>query len=377
MINDTLFMRRAIELARRGEGLTRPNPPVGAVVVKSGRIVGEGWHRKAGGPHAEILALRQAGEAARGATLYVTLEPCCTHGRTPPCTDAVLAAGIRRVVAACRDPNPRHAGRGLRLLKRRGLDVVSGVAGGEAGRLVEPFAKWITRRRPFVTLKLAVTLDGRIADAEGRSRWITGEASRKRVQALRRRADAILTGVNTVNADDPSLLPRPARGRRPWRVVVDTRGRVNPDARIFHDEAAGRTMLATTAEAGAALAHVILPGRKNGRVDLAKLLQELAALDILHVVCEGGGQLAASLLGEKLVDELWLFVAPRILGGGETKPAVGGAGWMLKQAPVCRIVSCERVGEDVLLIARPQAGGRKAEAGRRRTKGAGRKSGGS
>lgn len=352
MKSDRTFMQRAIALARRGEGLTRPNPPVGAVLVRRGRIVGEGWHRKAGGPHAEIVALRRAGVAARGATLYVTLEPCSTHGRTPPCTEAVLGAGIRRVVVACRDPNPKHAGRGLRLLRQRGVEVLCGVEAEPAAKLIEPFAMWITRRRPFVTLKLAESLDGRIADARGRSQWLTGAASRRLVHALRRRADAVMVGVGTVNADDPSLLPRPEKGRKPWRVVVDTKGRINVDAKMLTDAAASRTFIATSSDAMAALGQVILLEPRRGRIPLARLMRELAGLGMLHVVCEGGGELAASLVRENLVDEIQLFIAPKIIGGRDATPAMGGPGWPLARAPGWRIRSCERVGADVLITAR-------------------------
>lgn len=337
---DVPWMRRAIALARRGEGLTRPNPPVGAVVVKDGRVVGEGWHRKAGGPHAEVHALRQAGAAARGATIYVTLEPCSTWGRTPPCTEAVLAAGIVRVVAACADPNPKHAGRGLRLLRRQGLETRTGVCREEALELIEPFSAWIRTRRPWVTLKLASTLDGRIADAAGHSKWITGAAARTSVQALRRRADAIMVGVGTVNADDPCLLPRPARGRKPFRVVVDSSGRADPRAQVFTDEAAERT-LRFSAPAGQ-------------RVPLAAVMKDLGKRGLLHVVCEGGGELAAGLLRAKLVDELRLYIAPKVIGGHGAVPSFAGAGWPLAAAPQFAVRTVERMGEDVLMILRPR-----------------------
>jgi diaminohydroxyphosphoribosylaminopyrimidine deaminase/5-amino-6-(5-phosphoribosylamino)uracil reductase len=351
--NDFKFMQRAIELAKRGEGLTRPNPPVGAVVVKNGRIIGEGWHKKAGGPHAEIFALGEAGDEARGATIYVTLEPCSTHGRTPPCTDAILAAGISRVVVACKDPNPKHAGSGLKLLEKHGVKVEAGVCADDADALIEPFAKWITKKRPFVTLKLAMTLDGKIADAKGTSRWITGPASRKLVHDLRRRADAIMVGVNTVNADNPSLLPVPARGRKPWRVVLDTQGRIDVNAKSLSDD---QTILVTDEIRNTVLTrHVLFLARRKGRVPLPETLRELAVCyNVMHVVCEGGGELAASLIREKLVDELWLFIAPKIIGGKDAKPVIGGAGWLLKNAPEFSVREVARVGEDILVKARPR-----------------------
>ncbi len=345
-------MQRALALARRGQGLTRPNPPVGAVVVKGGRAVGEGWHRKAGGPHAEVYALRAAGARARGATLDVTLEPCSTFGRTPPCTDALLAAGIARVVVATSDPNPAHAGRGLRLLARRGLVVTSGVCGVEARALIEPFALRILKRRPFVTLKLGVTLDGRIADRRGKSKWITGPAARRHVQALRRRVDAILVGAGTVRADDPQLTPRPAAGRRPLRVVVSQAGRLPPRARLFTDERAADTLVYVPAAAAAVpVGRATVVATRGARVSLSAVLEDLARRGVMHVLCEGGGELAAALLRAGLVDEVQWIVAPRLLGA-TGRPAVGGAGWPLAAAPQWKITDVQRVGDDVLLVAR-------------------------
>lgn len=351
--DDLRFMLRAIALARRGEGLTRPNPPVGAVVVRDGRIVGEGWHRKAGGPHAEVHALRAAGEKARGATVYVTLEPCSTHGRTPPCTGALIAAGVKRVVVASLDPNPKHAGRGLTLLRKAGIAVTTGVAEAEACALIEPFSKWILTKRPWVTLKLGMTLDGRIADAAGRSRWITSPASRREVQNLRRRADAILIGRETARADDPSLLPVPPRGRKPWRVVVDTNGSLPATLRVFTDEANERTLLATTRGEPSAT-RLVLPASK-GHVSLRALLRELGRRGLLHVVCEGGGELASALWRDGLVDEAWLFLAPKLLGGS-ARPAFGGTGWPLARAPELEVREVRRVGPDTLIVARPKKG---------------------
>lgn len=357
---DVRWMRRALELARRGEGLTRPNPPVGAVVVRGGRVVGQGWHRRAGGLHAEPIALRAAGRRARGATLYVTLEPCCTRGRQPPCTDAILAAGIARVVAAIRDPNPKHRGRGLRRLAAAGVEVVEGVCRAEAEELLAPFARWITTGRPYVTLKLGLTLDGRIADAEGKSRWITSPRARAMVQAMRRRADAILVGRATVERDDPSLLPRPGRGRRPWRVVVARGGDVPLSAQVLNDAAASRTLIAVTArctaEREAALrakgADVVrLPETEDG-VDLAALMEELGRRGVLHVLCEGGGALAGSLVRAGLADAFEFFMAPRLLGAS-ARPAIGG-GWPLSSAPTLRWTDVRRLGRDLHLRALPR-----------------------
>ena len=349
---DERWMQRALALARRGQGLTRPNPPVGAVVVRGGRAVGEGWHRKAGGPHAEVFALRAAGARARGATLYVTLEPCSTFGRTPPCTDAIQAAGIARVVVATADPNPRHAGRGLRLLARLGLEVSSGICSAEAQALIEPFALRMLKRRPFVTLKLGVTLDGRIADRRGKSKWITGPAARRHVQALRRRVDAILVGAGTVRADDPQLTPRPAAGRRPLRVVVSQSGRLPARAQLFTDDRATDTLVYVPAAAVASTAgRATVVTVRRSRVSLSAVLKDLARRDVMHVLCEGGGELAAVLLRAGLVDELQWIVAPRLLGA-TGRPAVGGPGWPLAGAPPWKITTVQRVGDDVLLVAR-------------------------
>lgn len=352
---DRRWMRRALELAARGEGLTRPNPPVGAVVVRDGRVVGEGWHRAAGGPHAERLALAQAGTQAWGATLYVTLEPCSTWGRTPPCTDAIIDAGIRRVVAACSDPNPRHRGRGFAILRRRGIAVNVGLERAPAVRLIEGFAMWVTAQRPWITLKLAMSLDGRIADASGRSRWITSAASRRRAHAERRRADAIMVGVGTVQADDPRLLPRPSMGRAPWRVVLDTAGRTPPGARVLTDAHAAHTLVLVgetceparcrrLARGGATVERVPID-RTTGRVDLAAAVRTLAPRGILRMLCEGGSKLAGALVACGLTDELLLMYAPRVLGA-DAKPAVGASGWALPASPQFRLAEHGRCGDD-------------------------------
>ncbi len=335
MDKHTQFMQRALALARRGQGLTRPNPPVGAVLVQGGEIIAEGWHKKAGGPHAEVNCLRQVKglkpDRLESATLYVTLEPCSTHGRTPPCTDLIIERGIRRVVAACRDPNPAHAGRGFRRLRRAGVEVTTGVCRSEAERLIAPFARRMLCGMPYVTLKLGVTLDGRIADADGTSQWITGPQARKKVQELRRAADAVLVGAGTVRRDDPSLLPRPARGRAPWRAVVGSG--IPENSKVLTDEAAGRTLLL------------------NG--PLEKALRDLAGeQQVMHVLCEGGGELAGSLIRAGLVDEFAVFMAPSLLGGTGF-PMVGKKGWSLAEMPRLSFQALEKCGEDVFIRAVP------------------------
>lgn len=354
-------MRRAIELARQSEGYTRPNPPVGSVVVKNGRLIGEGRHTCAGCAHAEVEALNACSASPRGATLYVTLEPCCTHGRTPPCTERILREGIRRVAVGCHDPNGCHCGKGLELLAKRGVEVVYGVCEEEAQELIAPFSKHIVTGYPFVTLKLAMTLDGRIADRAGSSKWITGEEARAEVQRLRRRADAILVGAGTVCADNPSLLCRIPGGEKLMRVVVDATGRVPAKAQVFTDEAASRTLVATTPEAAAlksaawrrhgAQVWTFTPD-KTGRIPLKRLLKWLGDEGYLHVVCEGGSRLAGALHDAGLVDEYQLFYAPAILGDVHAVSGVAGQGSLLKRLERLRIVELRRVGDDVLVRAR-------------------------
>jgi diaminohydroxyphosphoribosylaminopyrimidine deaminase/5-amino-6-(5-phosphoribosylamino)uracil reductase len=354
------WMRRALELARQGEGLTRPNPPVGAVVVSRGKIVGEGFHPRAGEPHADVYALRVAGARARGATLYVTLEPCSTWGRTPPCIEAVLASGVSEVVVCVRDPNPSHAGRGLAILKRKGLKVFHGVLADEGLEMIAPFGKWIQTRLPYVTLKLGMTLDGRIADASGSARWITGPQARRRVHDLRRRCDAVLVGKQTVCLDDPQLTPRPARGRKPYRVVVASHGDIPLTARILNDPFVSTTIIAVTKKCPVSVARalehkgaaVLMLPERRGHVSLKKLMQSLGKLGVLHVLCEGGGELAAGLIEEGLVDDYLFFIAPALLGG-RAKNVVAGQGWKLNSNPQLLYRSAERIGDDLMVRAVP------------------------
>lgn len=359
--NDQEWMRRAIALARKGEGLTRPNPPVGAVLVRGGVLVGEGFHERAGGPHAEIVALRAAGERARGATLYVTLEPCSTWGRTPPCTDAIIEAGIRRVVVGAVDPNPKHAGRGFRILKDAGIEVTEGLLREACEELIEPFAMLQSAGRPFVTLKLACSLDGRIADAGGRSRWITGEAARARVHELRRRVDGILVGFKTVLRDDPSLLPVPDEGRKPYRIVLDPGGRLPLRRKIFCDEAREQTIAVISRSAPVAYRRAlerrgvrfIEVAAPRGRLAVGRVMSELGRLGLLHVLCEGGGATAGTFFREGLIDEAWFFYAPLILGANAV-PSIGVPGVPLSRTGRWQIVAVEQVPPDVLVRVRPQ-----------------------
>ena len=359
-------MQRALALARRGVGMTRPNPPVGAVLVKGGRIVGEGWHRDAGRPHAEVEAILRAGASARGADLFVTLEPCCTQGRTPPCTEAIRAAGIHRVWVATRDPNPRHQGRGIRLLRRMGIETHVGLEADVAQALIEPFAARMLQGRPRVLLKMACTLDGRIADPSGRSRWISGTAARERVQELRRASDAVLVGAETVCVDDPGLLPHPARGRSPWRVVVDSRGRTPLSAAILRTKPE-QTIVAVTSRCDPARRKAyekrgtrcwVFDPDRHGHVPVGALLRRLSKeCDVMQVLCEGGGMLAGSLLGGGWVDELHWIVAPRWLGP-DARPAISGASSSLRGPAPFRIVAEQRRGTDVWMTLAPCARGK-------------------
>lgn len=361
-INDEYWMTVALILAVEGIGLTRPNPPVGAVVVKNKRIVGMGFHPKAGQPHAEIYALKEAGTRARGATIYVTLEPCCTTGRTPPCTDAIIQSGVKRVVYGCVDPNPDHAGKADKILRKAGIDVMRNVLPDECGELITPFKMRFLQRRPFVTLKLACSLDGRIADARGESKWITGKAARNAVHQLRRTADGIMVGAETVRKDNPTLLPKPAHGRQPLRIVLAGKSRLPANARVFTDRHASRTVVFISPghavlkqkkaleRNGAQL--IVIPSRK-GAVSIPAAMRKLSDMNCMHIVCEGGGAVASSLLKDKLADRLFMFYAPIVLGG-RAKPAVGGIGWTLNEAPEFEIQRTETMEQDILVVAVPQ-----------------------
>ena len=345
------YMQEALVLARKGLGKTSPNPMVGAVIVKKGEMVGGGWHKRAGGAHAEILALGQAGARARGADLYVTLEPCCHFGRTAPCTEAIIAAGIRRVFAAWQDPNPKVNGRGFAALRKAGIEVTVGLLEAEARALNEVYEKYITTGRPFVTLKLACSLDGKIATGKGESRWITGEAARKFVHRLRAQNDAVLVGAATVLADDPEFTVRLARGRQPRRVILDSRGQIPSTARILSVSSPSPLLITTSlarkadverlARAGAEV--VVLP-RREARVSLEDLMEALGDREITSLLVEGGGKLAAGLLEAGLVDKVWFIIAPMIIGGEDAPSAVRGRGieklseaWKLEKPQIKRL----------------------------------------
>ncbi|MEN9602487.1 MAG: hypothetical protein RLZZ313_76 [Verrucomicrobiota bacterium] len=370
MTPDEQFMVQALRLAKRAYGQTSPNPMVGAVLVQDGEVIGRGWHHRAGAPHAEIEALADAARRQRsvsGATVYVTLEPCCTHGRTPPCTEALIRAGVRRVVVAAVDPNPRHAGQGLVRLREAGITVDSGVLEAESNRLNEAFNHWIVHRIPWVTAKSAMTLDGKIATASGQSKWITGPKSRAHAQRLRLGVDAVLVGVETVLADDPSLTVRTQPGfRRPaWhpvklRIILDTRARTPLESRLVSDDGRASTLivvseLADPARIAALQARVtvIRAPERDGRIDLAWLMPELGRMGVLHLLVEGGGTVLASFFEAGLVHRIAFFYAPRILGGEESRRSVAGQGFRsLAEAPSLTDVESRRFGEDLFITAR-------------------------
>jgi diaminohydroxyphosphoribosylaminopyrimidine deaminase / 5-amino-6-(5-phosphoribosylamino)uracil reductase len=355
---DATFMRMAVRLARKGLGRTSPNPPVGAVVVKGERVVGCGYHRRAGEPHAEALALAQAGSRARGATVYVTLEPCTHHGRTPPCSEALIEAGIRRVVVGVRDPNRKVSGAGLETLARAGVEVRSGVEAQACAELIAAFARHANSGLPLVTLKLAASLDGRIATATGASRWITGEAARRRVHRMRNEVDAVMVGAGTVLADDPLLTCRLRGGRNPLRVIVDGALRIPLTARVLTNGAAAGTLIATVDRDSPALgslrrlgARVVkLPGR-DGVFRVKRLLALLGKQGIMSVMIEGGARLAAAALREGVVDRLVCFFAPKLLGG-DGLPMLAGLGVRdpAEALPLKRL-RVTRVSEDLMVQA--------------------------
>jgi diaminohydroxyphosphoribosylaminopyrimidine deaminase/5-amino-6-(5-phosphoribosylamino)uracil reductase len=356
---DRRFMALAISLGEWGLGNVWPNPAVGCVIVRDGRIVGRGWTQPGGRPHAETMALAQAGAAARGATAYVSLEPCAHHGKTPPCAEALVAAGVSRVVTACEDPDPRVSGSGHKILESNGIAVTIGILAAEAQAANAGFLSRIERGRPWLTLKLALTLDGRIATATGESRWITGPAARRRVHAMRAAHDAVLVGGGTARADDPALTVRDmGMPRQPVRIVAARRLDLPRDGTLvrtiaeaplwlLHDPAATAPAEAAAWEASGARL-VACPSGRGGQLDPAALLAALGAEGLTRVFCEGGGTFAASLLAAGLVDELAVFSAGLAIGA-EGRPGIGALGLdRLGEARRFRLVAVETVGEDIL-----------------------------
>jgi diaminohydroxyphosphoribosylaminopyrimidine deaminase/5-amino-6-(5-phosphoribosylamino)uracil reductase len=393
--NDLNYMRQAVGLARRGCGTTSPNPAVGAVLMKGGKLIGRGWHRRAGGPHAEIEALRDAqkhGHNPRGATLFVTLEPCCTQGCTPPCTDAIVAAGIKRVVVGTVDPNPKHSGRAFKILRHAGIAVtkvgssrrddrtaqraIPTKIADECTRLNEAFNHWIVHRTPFVTVKAAMTLDGKIATASGESKWITSEKARACGMKLRQGADAVLVGINTILADDPSLTVRSVQSpkskvqsQRLRRIILDSMARTPLTAKVTGDKCAALTTIVVSKRAPknrvAALSKRVnvwvapairlstLDPRPSTRIDLRWLMRKLGAENVTGLLVEGGGEVNASFLLGGLAQRVAFFYAPKILGGRDARKAVAGEGARsLAEVIQLRDVEWKRLGPDWLLTAR-------------------------
>ncbi|WP_295919643.1 bifunctional diaminohydroxyphosphoribosylaminopyrimidine deaminase/5-amino-6-(5-phosphoribosylamino)uracil reductase RibD [Anaerovibrio lipolyticus] len=358
-LQDEFYMSEALRVAKNATGRTSPNPLVGAVIVKDGRIIAEGWHRKAGTPHAEIHALNMAGELAKGATVYVTLEPCSHYGRTGPCANALVEAGVAKVVVAMLDPNPKVAGRGVKILQDAGIEVVTGVLEEEAKKLNEVFLKWITKEMPFVALKTAMSLDGKIATATGQSQWITNEASRLRTHELRDVYDGIMVGINTAIKDNPSLTTRLPNnmGKNPVRIVVDSKARLPLNSNLVTDGKA-QTIVAVS---GAASAGAVQDLRDAGvqvisagedKVNLSQLLKKLAEMNICSILVEGGGQLNFSMLKAGLVDKVYAFIAPKLIGGKNALTPVEGDGFgELSQAVELENAEAELIDGDILITA--------------------------
>jgi len=365
MDSDELFMKQVLRLAKKGLGLTSPNPLVGALLVKNGTIVGSGYHRRAGAPHAEIEALSKAGKKSKGSTLYVNLEPCNHYGRTPPCTEAIGESGVRRIVVGIPDPNPHVLGGGCALLRSRGLEVKCGVLEQECTRLNEVYIKYVTKDKPFVVVKGALTLDGWIATHTGHSKWITGEGSRKFVHSLRRNVDAVMVGVKTVMADDPLLLPYLAKksARDPVRVILDTHLRIPLGSRVLDSATSALTIIAAGSkinekrrEAIEGLgARVITCTIRDGLIDLGDLMDTLAGMSICSVLVEGGAALFGSIIKKRLVDKFYMFIAPKLLGGDDGVPFTRGTGCdNIKNCLNLRVSTVRRFDDDIMIEAYPR-----------------------
>lgn len=349
---DEIFIKRALSLAVRARGMTSPNPMVGAVIVRNGIIVSEGFHRKAGTPHAEAIAIENARGKTRGATLYVSLEPCCHRDkRTPPCTEKILSSGIKRVVISMQDPNPKVSGKGIEELTRAGIHVVSGILEEKARRLNEYYIKHITTGRPFVVLKVAMTLDGKIATPEGESKWITGEKARMAVHRLRNSVDAVMTAIGTVKADNPSLTARIKGAKNPVRIVIDPHLEIPVDANLI--KVPPQTIIVTRARNRKA-DYLLKSGIKlvyfKNLLDLNWLLQSLGKTGIASVLIEGGSSLNAYALSAGIVDKVMFFIAPKIIGGRDSFPAVGGKSFRrLEDAYRIKDLEVMRIGDDFLM----------------------------
>jgi diaminohydroxyphosphoribosylaminopyrimidine deaminase/5-amino-6-(5-phosphoribosylamino)uracil reductase len=358
-MTDKEYMNLVLRLAAKGKGRTSPNPMVGALIVKGGRVIGKGYHRKAGTPHAEVVAIEEAGEKANNATLYVNLEPCChLDKKTPPCTEAIIKAGVKKVVIGMVDPNPKVSGKGLKELNKAGIKVIKGILEEESKRLNEAYIKYIRTGLPFVILKIASSLDGKIATASGESKWITGEKSRKMVHRLRSEVDAVMVGIGTVLKDDPLLNVRLIKGRDPHRVILDRQLRIPLNLKVLNLKSDAKTYIVTVPDApedkimalkqkGAEVIHV---DSKDGYLDLFKLMKILGTLGITSLMIEGGSETSASALREGIVDKVIIFMSPKIIGGQDSKDAVGGKSpERLSDAIILKDLKLRRLGKDILI----------------------------
>ena len=358
---DEKYMRLAMQLAGNAIGRTSPNPLVGAVIVKDNRVVGCGWHRKAGTPHAEVHALNQAGELAQGADVYVTLEPCAHYGKTPPCAKALVEAKVKNVYGGLLDVNPKVAGKGFKILEDAGIHVEYGFLQDELRKQNEVFFKWIEHKKPFIVLKAAMTLDGKIATATGQSKWITNETSRAYGYKLRDIYDGIMVGINTVIEDNPMLTARVDGGKNPIRIVVDSSLKIDINANVVQDKSA-KTIIATTDKAdkdkilklqAQDIDVIVVDKDENDKVDIEKLLDILGQQNICSILVEGGATLSGSFVAKKLVDKVYFFIAPKIIGGKEAKTPVAGTGILnLQEALALKDIQIEKLEEDVLIIGR-------------------------
>lgn len=358
---DEKYMRLAMQLAGNAIGRTYPNPLVGAVIVKDNRVVGCGWHRKAGTPHAEVHALNQAGELAQGADVYVTLEPCAHYGKTPPCAKALVEAKVKNVYGGLLDVNPKVAGKGFKILEDAGIHVEYGFLQDELRKQNEVFFKWIEHKKPFVVLKAAMTLDGKIATAIGQSKWITNETSRAYGYKLRDIYDGIMVGINTVIEDNPMLTARVDGGKNPIRIVVDSSLKIDINANVVQDKSA-KTIIATTDKAdkdkilklqAQDVDVIVVDKDENDKVDIEKLLDILGQQNICSILVEGGATLSGSFVARKLVDKVYFFIAPKIVGGKEAKTPVAGTGILnLQEALALKDIQIEKLEEDILIIGR-------------------------
>jgi diaminohydroxyphosphoribosylaminopyrimidine deaminase/5-amino-6-(5-phosphoribosylamino)uracil reductase len=359
---DVRWMRLALKLAKKMKGQTAPNPCVGAVLVKDGELIASGYHRGAGTPHAEVVALKRAGERAVGSTLYVTLEPCCHYGRTPPCVDSIISAKVKRVVVATIDPNPLVNGKGIEKLLEAGVEVKVGVLEREAKTLIEDFAKYITTGMPFVTLKLASSLDGKIATKLGDARWITSEASRKIAHMLRREHSAVMVGINTAINDDPELTVRLVKAtRQPIRIVVDSKAKLPPSSKLCKTLDEAPLWLATTKHADKRRLEelerlgvkILIVDDEDGKVEMVSLMRKLGEMGVMSLLIEGGGEVAWSALKANIVDRVVWFIAPIIIGGRDAKHSVGGEGVeKVSEAFKLQDVKVRRIGCEVLIDGR-------------------------